>query len=113
MRRTIGKIAPEILSVSDEFKRVKEMIDNERSSGSEDAEILVKSVKEFIGILFIQQYDDIIKILSALSKISPKEMEEKNIGEIMDVVNEILADEAFIHFFPDLSPKVRKPQSAM
>ena len=114
LRMILLEITPEITAILDDFILINKMRGNaEELSDEEAADKGIEIIKEFLDMLLVRQYDSIVKILSALYEIAPGELEEKEIGEIMEMAIGTLSDEGLVRFFPQLGLLARRMQYAI
>jgi len=103
LRETLLVIMPEITAILDDLTVINKMRNGaDELSDDEAIDKGLEMFKEFIDMLLVRQYDGIIRILSAIYEIEAKKLEEKEFGEVMDMLMETLSDEAFMSFFPQL-----------
>lgn len=114
LRMILLEITPEITAILDDFVLINKMRGNsEELNDDESTDRGIKIIKEFLDMLLVRQYDSILGILSALYEIAPEELEEEEIGDIMEMVVETLSDEGLVRFFPQLGLLARRMQSAI
>ena len=109
LRAILLEITPEITAILDDFLEINKMRQVSGEASDEDsASRGVDVIKQFLDMLLVRRYENIVKILSALYEIPAHELEEKELGQIVDMGMETLADEALVRFFPQLGPLARK-----
>ena len=114
LRMILLEITPEITAILDDFVLINKMRGStEELSDEEVTDKGIEVIKEFLDMLLVRQYNSIVRILSALYEIAPEELEEKEIGEIMDMAIGTLSDEGLVRFFPQLGLLARRMQSAI
>ena len=113
LRSILLEITPEITAILDDFLEINKLRQAQPET-TEDAAANrgIEVIKQFIDMLLVRRYEGIIKILAALYEISPKTLEEKELGQIVDMGLETLSDEALVRFFPQLGQLARKIPSA-
>ena len=109
LRAILLEITPEITAILDDFLEINRM---RQAVGDEAADNGVEIIKQFLDMLLVRRYDGILKMLSAIYEIPPRDLEEKELGEIIDMAMETLADKALVRFFPQLQPLAPKTPSA-
>ena len=112
LRAILLEITPEITAILDDFLEINKMRQAAGQTEDDAAEKGTEIIKEFLDMLLVRRYDGIVKMLSAIYEIPPKELEEKELGAIIDMAVETLSDEALVRFFPQLRPLARRTPSA-
>ena len=113
LRAIMLEITPEITAIMDDITKVNGMRGKPGETGEIEAtDKGVEITKEFIDMLLVRQYDGILRVLGALYETAPGELEEKEVGEIYEMIAETLQDRMLISFFPRLRLLARKTQSA-
>jgi len=114
LRAALLEITPEVTAILDDFTKVNNLRAKPGEMSEEDAAVKgVEIIKEFIDMLLVRQYDGILRVLAALYEVTIEELEEKEVGEIVEMVIETLQDEALLRFFPRSRLLTRKMQSAI
>ena len=114
LRKILLEITPEITAILDDFMMINKMRADSANTNDEDAsEKGITIIKEFLDMLLVRRYDGIIKILSTLYETTPAELEEKELGQIMDMGIETLSDGNLVRFFPQLGQLARRTQPAI
>ena len=114
LRGILLEVTPEITAILDDFMAINKMRSTASDMSEEDAaDAGVTVVKELLDMLLIRRYDGIIQILAALYEVTPDELEDRNLGEIMDMITETLSDEAPVRFFPQFGQLARKTRPAI
>ena len=111
LRAILLAITPEITAILDDFLEINKMR-QAQTTEDESASKGIEIIKQFLDMLLVRRYEGIIKILAALYEISPKTLEEKELGQIIDMGLETLSDEALVRFFPQLGQLAQKMPSA-
>ncbi|MCL2572576.1 MAG: hypothetical protein FWE11_09255 [Defluviitaleaceae bacterium] len=113
LRAILLEITPEITAILDDFLEINKMRQGSGELSEEaTADRGIEVIKQFLDMLLVRRYDGIVKILATIYEIPPKELEEKEVGEIMDMGMATLADEALVRFFPQFGQLARRTQSA-
>jgi len=113
LRAILIEITPEITAILDDFLEINKMRTSPgETTADEDAGRGIEVIKQFLDMLLVRRYEGIVKILASLYEIPEKELEEKELGQIMDMGMETLADEALVRFFPQFAPLAQKMPSA-
>jgi len=113
LRAILLEITPEITAILDDFLEINKLRQAQPETTPEAAaDTGIEVIKQFLDMLLVRRYEGIIKILAALYEISPKTLEEKELGQIVDMGLETLSDEALVRFFPQLGQLARKMPSA-
>ena len=114
LREVLLEITPEITAIMDDFTAINKMRGNlEETSNEEAMDKGLEIIKEFIDMLLVRRYEGIVKILSALYDIPVKKLEDKEVGQIVDMIMETLSDESLARFFPQLRLLARKTESVI
>ena len=112
IRAAVLEITPLITGILDEVEKISKMrLDPKEATETQGTTKGIEIVKEYIDMLFMRQYDSIVKIIAALYGISPDEMEEKTLPEITEMIRETLSSKVLMSFFPRLRGLARKTQS--
>lgn len=117
MRADLLAITPDIHLILDDIEALQKMKlpktkkDGEQTSQAELEATGIAMVKEAIDMLLVRQYDGIVKILATINEIDPDVLEEKELGEIVDMIFEMLSDKMLFRFFPRLRRLVLVMQS--
>lgn len=113
LRAALLEITPEITAILDDFIAMNKERGNVGQLSEEEATGKgIELVKGFMDMLLVRQYDGIVRILSVLYELEPGELEEKELGEIIDMVIDTLSDEGLLRFFPQLGLLGRRMRSA-
>jgi len=109
IRAILLQITPDISPILDELTQLsKKRVNAGDVSEDEAAAKGIEIIVEMVEILLDRQYDKILRILAALYETSPDELEEKEFGEIINMVEETLKDEVLMRFFPRFARLKRK-----
>jgi len=111
LRAILLEITPEITAILDDFLEINKLRQAQPET-TDEATTGIEVIKQFLDMLLVRRYEGIIKILAALYEISPKALEEKELGQIVDMGLETLSDEALVRFFPQLGQLAHKMPSA-
>ena len=113
LRAILLKITPEITAILDDFLEINRLRQTpDEATEEETANRGIEVIKQFLDMLLVRRYEGIVKILAAIYEIPAKDLEEKELGQIVDMGIETLSDEALVRFFPQLRPLARKMPSA-
>ena len=113
LREILLEITPEITAILDDFMLINKLRGNPDEMNEEEAAGKgIEVIKEFLDMLLVRRYAGMVKILAALYETTPNKLEEKPLGDIMDMVVDTLLDENLARFFPQLRLLARKIQSA-
>jgi len=98
------EITPEITAILDDVTAVNAM--RAKSGEVTDEEATKRGVevlKEFLDLFLVRQYDAVVRVMACLYSMTPEEIEEKEAGEIKDMIfTGILQDDLLVSFFPRL-----------
>jgi len=114
MKQDLLEIIPEITAILDELSTILDMrLPKKDAEGNDvDSSDAMKTgfsmLKEFIDVLLVRQYDSIIKVIAVIYELDRDELEDKEMGELVDMVYETLSDEMLLRFFPRLRRLVPK-----
>ena len=113
LRGILLDVTPEITAILDDFVLINKTHGNAGTLPDEEAAAKgAEIIKEYRDMLLVRQYDGIVKILSALYEVDIEDIEEKEFGEVMNMIVNILLDEGLMRFFPQLRLWGRIMQSA-
>ena len=109
IREDMLEIVPEITGLLEDIAKISGARDKEGElSEAEAADNGIMVIKETIDMLLVRRYDGIIKILAVLYETKPDKLEEKEVGEVVGMIEETLTDELLMRFFPQLRRLARK-----
>ena len=112
-RKILLDITPEITGIMDELAKLSKTRVNPGEISEEEAAIKgIEMAKDVIDMLVVRQYDGIVKILCALYETKRTDLESKELGEIVEMIEETLQDQMLMRFFPRLRLLKQKTQSA-
>lgn len=104
LRAMLLEITPEITAILDDVTAVNAM--RAKSGEVTDEEATKRGVevlKEFLDLFLVRQYDAVVRVMACLYSMTPEEIEEKEAGEIKDMIfTGILQDDLLVSFFPRL-----------
>ena len=112
-RKILLDITPEITGIMDELAKLSKTRVNPGEISEEEAAIKgIEMAKDVLDMLVVRQYDGIVKILCALYETKRTDLESKELGEIVEMIEETLQDQMLMRFFPRLRLLKQKTQSA-
>jgi putative transposon-encoded protein len=103
MKRMVLEITPYITGILKDVRDINKLRGTSGEISEEEAaDRGVDVITGMIDMLFVRQYDGIIKIISVLFEKTVDEIENTPMSAIVDMVKEIIGDRVITSFFPRL-----------